>query len=242
MTTGRRIRIGEQVIEYSLRRSKRRKKTVGIRIAPGIVEVAAPHRTAIREIEEILKKRENWILEKLESASRQPSPPRLVTGESIPLMGKELTLVVKAAEVRKVSAYSVDDRLEVLVPKETSPDDSHERVRTALAGWYRSQIAKFLEQRVSYWLPIMGRTETPKVLVREQRARWGSCSSDGTLRFSWRLAMVEPGLIDSVVVHELAHLEVMNHSPAFWQVVIRVMPDARERRKRLNEAGRWLPL
>ena len=242
MTTGRRIRIGEQVIEYSLRRSKRRKKTVGIRIAPGIVEVAAPHRTAIREIEGILKERGNWILEKLESASREPSPPSLVTGESIPLMGKELTLVVRAAEVRKVSASSVDDRLEVLVPKEISPDERQELVRTAVAGWYRSQISEFLKKRVSYWLPIMGRTETPKVLVREQRARWGSCSSDGTLRFSWRLAMVEPDLIDSVVVHELAHLEVMNHSPAFWQVVIRVMPDARERRKRLNEAGRWLPL
>ena len=242
MTTGRRIRIGEQVIEYSLRRSKRRKKTVGIRIAPGIVEVAAPHRTAIREIEEILKKRENWILEKLESASQEPSPPSLVTGESIPLMGKELTLVVRAAEVMKVSASSVDDRLEVLVPKEISPDERQEHIRTAVVRWYRSQIAEFLEQRVSHWLPIMGRTETPKVLVREQRARWGSCSSDGTLRFSWRLAMVEPDLIDSVVVHELAHLEVMNHSPAFWQVVIRVMPDARERRKRLKEAGRWLPL
>ena len=82
----------------------------------------------------------------------------------------------------------------------------------------------------------------PRVLVRDQRSRWGSCSSDGTLRFSWRLGMVAPDLIDSVVVHELAHLEVMNHSPAFWEVVLKAMPDARERRKRLNEVGRVLPL
>ena len=88
----------------------------------------------------------------------------------------------------------------------------------------------------------MGRKEIPRVLVREQRTRWGSCSADGTLRFSWRLAMVEQELIDSVAVHELAHLEVMDHSRAFWDVVLRAMPDAKERRKRLAEAGRHLPL
>ena len=92
------------------------------------------------------------------------------------------------------------------------------------------------------WLPVMGRSEMPRVLVRDQRSRWGSCSSDGTLRFSWRLAMLEPELIESVVVHELAHLDVMNHSKAFWDVVLKAMPDARERRKRLGEAGLRLPL
>ena len=82
----------------------------------------------------------------------------------------------------------------------------------------------------------------PRVLVRDQKTRWGSCSSDGTLRFNWRLAMLDPELVESVVVHELAHLDVMNHSPAFWKVVLRAMPDAKERGKRLREAGRYLPL
>ena len=207
-----------------------------------MVEVAAPCRTAIKEIEGILEKRGKWILDKLEAASAEPPPSHLVTGESIPLMGKELTLVVKPTDIRRVSVTSDGERLEVLVPQELPSDEQQERVRTAVVRWYRVQIEEYLRQRVAHWLPQMGREQMPKILVREQRARWGSCSSDSTLRFSWRLAMVEPELIDSVVVHELAHLDVMNHSPAFWQVVLRAMPDARERRKRLNYAGRRLPL
>ena len=139
----------------------------------------------------------------------------------------------------------------VTMPTALPEEERREQAYVALVAWYKARAAEFLADSVARWLPVMGRgrpprperiNRHPRVLVREQRARWGSCSADGTLRFSWRLAMVEPDLIDSVVVHELAHLEVMNHSPAFWDVVLRAMPDARQRRKRLDEAGRRLPL
>ena len=82
----------------------------------------------------------------------------------------------------------------------------------------------------------------PRVLIRDQRRRWGSCARDGTLRFSWRAMMLEPALIDYVVVHELAHLTHQNHSADFWDLVRSAMPDADDRRRRLREAGRSLPL
>ncbi len=126
--------------------------------------------------------------------------------------------------------------------RDLAEEERQEWARAALTAWYKAQVWDFLVDRVARWLPVMGRSDMPRVLVREQRSRWGSCSADGTLRFNWRLAMVEPSLIESVVVHELAHLDVMNHSPAFWDVVLRAMPDARERRKLLGEAGRSLPL
>ncbi|MCY4560018.1 MAG: M48 family metallopeptidase, partial [Chloroflexi bacterium] len=76
---------------------------------------------------------------------------------------------------------------------------------------------------------------------RNQRRRWGSCAADGTLRFNWRVMLLEPALIDYIVVHELAHLTHMNHSPAFWELVCQTIPDARHRRKRLRETSRALP-
>ena len=218
------------------------RKTVGIRVAPGIIEVAAPSRTAIREIEEILRKRGKWILEKLEAVSEEPAPLQLVTGEAIPLLGKELTLLVEQDAVRRPFAHLDGRTLVVLVPENLPGDERQECARKAVTGWYKTQLVGHLKDRVAHWLPRVGGTEMPRVLVREQRARWGSCNADGTLRFSWRLAMLEPELVDSVVVHELAHLVVMNHSPAFWEVVLRAMPDAYELRKRLNAAGRQLRL
>ena len=242
MTQDRRVRIGDESIRYALKRSNRRKKTVGIKIVHGAVEVAAPARTSVREIEEILRKRGGWILERIEAAAQLPPPRQLTTGELLPVMGRELPLSVEEANVRRSSAASNGEALVVRIPPGLEDEDRQEQVKAAVVGWYRKALAEYLQGSVARWMPVMGLTETPKVLVREQRSRWGSCSSDGSLRFSWRLAMVEPDLIDSVVVHELAHLEVMNHSPAFWEVMLKAMPDAKERRKRLNQAGYSLPL
>ena len=242
MTAPRKLRLNDVTIEYTLQRSKRRRKTVGIKVAQGVVDVTAPMRTAIREIEEILRQRGAWILERMEAASQLPPPRQFVTGESLPLLGRDLPLLVGASDVRRTTVASDGKSLSVFVPPGIADEERREQVRAAVVSWYKAQLEGYLQESVARWLPAFGRTAMPRVLVREQRSRWGSCSSDGTLRFSWRLAMLEPELIDSVVVHELAHLDVMNHSPAFWEVVIKAMPDAKERRKRLNEAGRLLPL
>ena len=234
--------LNDFTIEYTVRRSRRRKKTVQISVSDGAVVVSAPMRTPNREIQDIVRKRSGWILDKLAPDAQAPPPLRLVTGEALPYLGRELPLVVEEADVRRSSARLEADSLLVVLSLGLAEDERRDTVRTALVVWYRERASELLVDSVTRWLPVMGRSEMPRVLVREQRTRWGSCSADGTLRFSWRLAMVEPELVDSVAVHELAHLEVMDHSPAFWKVVLRAMPDARERRKRLGEVGRRLPL
>ena len=92
------------------------------------------------------------------------------------------------------------------------------------------------------WWPRLGHGDWPRVLIRDQRRRWGSCAPDGTLRFNWRAMMLEPALVEYIVVHELAHLSIKNHGPDFWGLVVRAMPDAQQRRQRLREAGHLLPL
>ena len=115
-------------------------------------------------------------------------------------------------------------------------------VFSAISAWYRARAEEHVRASVERWRSKFGVSVMPPVLIGNQRSFWGSCSPDGTLRFSWRTMMLEPALIDYIVVHELAHLEVMNHSKAFWAVVSKVMPDALQRRRRLREAARGIPL
>ena len=243
MTSPRKLKTSDDgIIEFTLRRSARRKKTVQIAVSGGMVTVSAPMRTPNAEIEAIIRERSDWIKEKLESDAHALPTPGLVSGDKLPYLGEDLELVVQEGDVRRPSARKDGSLLVATVPEGLEAENYREAVRAAVVAWYRARAGELLAESVARWLPAMGRSEMPRVLVREQKTRWGSCSADGTLRFSWRLAMVAPELIDSVAVHELSHLEVMNHSPAFWEVVLRAMPDARERRKRLSAAGRLLPL
>ena len=88
----------------------------------------------------------------------------------------------------------------------------------------------------------MGWPEKPEVLIRDQRQRWGSYAPDGTLRFNWRVVMLEPDLVEYVVVHELSHLKISSHSAEYWAQVSSLLPDAQQRRQRLRVAGKMLPI
>lgn len=98
---------------------------------------------------------------------------------------------------------------------------------------YRETARERITGRVQYYAPMM-RVKYNRIFIKEQKTRWGSCSSLGNLNFNWKLILLEPGLLDYVVVHELAHLKQMNHSPAFWAEVETILPDYRERRRRLR--------
>ena len=111
----------------------------------------------------------------------------------------------------------------------------------ALEQRYRDSARAILESRVAYFHQITGGAYT-SVTVRDQKTRWGSCSSRGTLSFNYRLIFAPPGILDYVVVHELCHLTHMNHSKDFWNMVASVMPDYKVCKNWLKEHGHELAI
>lgn len=91
-------------------------------------------------------------------------------------------------------------------------------------------------QRVSYFARLMG-VSYRNITIREQKTRWGSCSSEKNLNFNWKLILAPPEVLDYVVVHELCHLKEMNHSKAFWDEVGKVMPEYETYKLWLKENG-----
>lgn len=90
--------------------------------------------------------------------------------------------------------------------------------------------------RTAYFAEVMG-VDYGKITIREQKTRWGSCSSAGNLNFNWKLILLPPEALDYVVVHELAHRREMNHSANFWKIVEQVLPDYRKRREMLRKVS-----
>ena len=251
----RSVQIGGVVVEYEVRRSKRRKKSIELKVVDGIVVVSAPWTFPNASIYEFILSRTDWISEQL---AKPPSPSpqeRFTHGQSASYLGRSHEIVWKPAD--ESSAPSPRVRLyrwRFLVDAPPADDDSNdaasvdaasvrELVYRAFIGWYAERAARRLPEIVDSWWPKLGRGDRSRIriLVRNQKRRWGSCSTDGALRFNWRVMMLEPALINYIAVHELAHLSEMNHSPAFWRVVSDAIPDAQDRRRLLREAERDIP-
>ena len=236
------VRFGNTTIGYEVRRSERRRKTVQITMDGGGVQVAAPIATPDDALQAIVRKRAPWILRHASMSMLEAAPKRFVSGETLPYLGRNVRIVVEPEDVPSPEVRFDHWRFRVAVPKTMDANERYEPIRRAVVRWYRYRAAERLSDAVERWWPRLGQGEMSRVLIRDQRQRWGSCAPDGTLRFNWRAVMLKPALIEYVVAHELAHLTHRNHSTEFWGLVAEAMPDAQQRRQRLREAGRTLPL
>lgn len=156
----------------------------------------------------------------------------------IPLRGSERFAVSMVEEKKDWIASSVR-KMQAVTPR--SPQKEKTPYERRLEAPYRHAAKEYITKRADYFADQLGVTYNT-ITIRDQKTRWGSCSSKGNLSFNWRLILAPPKVLDYVVVHELCHRREMNHSPRFWALVESVMPDYKQHRKWLKDNGDKLVL
>ena len=212
------------MMHYTLTRSKR--KTVAIYIRDGHVEVRAPYRTNKRDIERFIMSKEKWIAEKLANSNELADSRERFTLD----YGSRLTYRGVQYPIEPVPGGRAGfDGNRFYMPPGLEP----ERIKAVSVQTYRRLAKIYIIGRTRLLARSM--TVNPsKIRITSARTRWGSCSANKNVNFSWRLVMASDAVIEYVIIHELAHLIEMNHSERFWRIVENALPNYRERKKQLN--------
>ncbi len=223
----------EYRIAYTVRRSDRARHARIVVDAEG-VEVVIPRRMAMRHVEPFVQEKRAWIERTLRRirAAEEGAGIRLEDGGSVPYLGRELTLRVRVEPGRVRPHVALrGDELRVKVGQA-----GRGPLRDALEGFYRRRARAEVAPRLDAACARAG-TRYRRLTIRGQRTRWASCSSNGTMSFNWRLLLAPEEILDYVVEHEVAHLEVLDHSQRFWRLVGRRVPRYREHERWLRRHG-----
>lgn len=226
-------------VPYRIRRSDRARRA-RIQVSADGVEVVVPRRLPLREVEPFVEEKRAWIertLRRMREAEAEHAPPLLEDGGEVPHLGHRLTLRVRV-EPRRTRAH-VARRGDVLHVKvaATGPD----ALRDALERWYRREARDEVAPRLDAATARAG-TRYTSLQIRGQRTRWASCSTTGAMSFNWRLLLAPEEILDYVIEHEVAHLEIHDHSPSFWSLLKSRVPDYKRHEAWLRRHGQSLRL
>jgi predicted metal-dependent hydrolase len=209
------------------------RKTVAILIdRDGRLTVRAPMRLSSARIQAFVESHAGWIARTLARLQAAPPVPahRYGEGETFLYLGQACPLTIVPASRPALSFDGAAFRL----AKSSLP-----KAPVLFETWYKQQARLFLTGRVSA-LAAQHAFRYRKIRISSARTRWGSCSSLGTLSFTYRLVMAPAEVIDYVVMHELVHTKVHNHSKTFWNKVAQLMPDYKPRLAWLKKNGKYL--
>ena len=225
------------LVAYAFRRGKRR--TIGFSVSTDGLTVSAPGWAPLRDVDTALREKSDWIVRKL--GEMRERGERMETariawhdGTVLPFLGAPLRVVldpghhfaaagaqlVPADGERADGSSGSGQTLQVALPHTATP----EQIRDAVQAWLMRQAKALFTERLNHFAPQL-QVRWQRMSLSNAGTRWGSASADGSIRLNWRLIHVRPAVIDYVVVHELSHLRVMDHSPRFWDTVGTVMPD-----------------
>ncbi|MBU2286518.1 MAG: M48 family metallopeptidase [Gammaproteobacteria bacterium] len=243
----RQLALGDAVVAYEFARGRRR--TIGFAVGVEGLSVRAPRWVSLRDVEDAVKEKSDWILRKLSEARERHDRLEAARiewkdGVTFPFLGEPLVLRLDPSHAfagagAVLEASATEGRphtLRVALAQAASPA----QIRDMAQSWLMRQARRIFAERLDHFSPRLQVTWR-RLALSNAATRWGSASSDGTIRLHWRLVHFRMPVIDYVVAHELSHLRVMDHSPRFWETVGSVIPDYAVRRRQIKDEAvpRW---
>lgn len=224
-------------LNYQLVRSRKRKKTITLQLKhDGKIVIYAPHHTSRNEIDTFFTEKSSWLQKKLiereGQAEKADTPKEFVSGEKFLYLGEGYPLEIQDTNSRKTPlrlSYGV-----FILDK-----DRVDKARELFLKWYREKAREAIVERVGYWSKKL-QLFPVDMRITNARSRYGSCSPQNTLSFSWRIIMAPYTVIDYVVVHELVHIKEKNHARRFWSYLETIIPDYKRRKLWLKENAHLL--
>lgn len=231
----RRIELGEHTIDFALLRSKR--STIGFLVSDEGLRVTAPKWVTLAEIDNAIREKQRWILTKLNerrerSARRLQPQMQWRDGATLPYLGSDVTLRIRAGQRAGVQLDETTRELLVSLPAQAGEQQLKDRVQ----GWMQARAEELFGRRLIIYAEKLG-VSFRSFALSSATTQWGSCTADGRIRLNWRLMHFALPLIDYVIAHELAHLREMNHSPRFWATVQSIFPEFEMAKKALRDSA-----
>ena len=208
-----------------------RRKSIALMVSPdATLVVRAPLGVSLDYIHDLVRQKRAWIETKLgEALKHGPAQKKnFIDGEDFLFLGeKQIFKIYDGSEIKLDSGT-------LLFPRQFL-----QKAETKLIYWYKEKAIEVIAEIARHYSEISG-WKFKTINITSAKGRWGSCSSTGSINFTWKLAMAPLEIIDYVVVHELAHITEKNHSSRFWNKVQTLLPDYKKRRKWLKDYGRTL--
>lgn len=236
-------------VAYRFERARRR--SIGFVVGPEGLVVRAPRWVPLAEVDAALRSKSAWILRKLDEARERQSRQAAASvawadGAELPFLGEPLRVRLQPGALaggllhRLAPEAAAEQGVGHLLSLGLPPQAEASQIRDAVQACLMREAKALFAQRLDHYAPQLG-VQWKKLALSNASTRWGSARIDGSIRLNWRLIHFSLPVIDYVVVHELAHLRVMDHSPRFWDTVAAVVPDHAERRQqlRLGALPRW---
>lgn len=216
---------------YSIVHTERKTISIIVERDRSIV-VRVPNGTTEEKVQQVIEKKKYLLFKKVNQPNKYQSPrpyKEFVSGESIMFLGKLYSLEVIKEEFNGIK---FDNKFFI-------SSESKAKANQILKDWYIEQAKEKIIPRIKRFADQLG-VQYKKINIREMKHRWGSCTPNDNINFNWRLIKSPTFVIDYVIIHELAHLIVPDHSPEFWHMVSIQQPNYKKAKEWLKQTGHKL--